>query len=49
MPPYQPVRWGILGAADIALKKVIPAMKPSDRSTVVAIASRNSAGIDRRE
>jgi predicted dehydrogenase len=43
MPPYQPVRWGVLGAADIALKKVIPAMKPSDRSIVVAIASRNSA------
>src|SRR4051812_36008094 len=43
MPPYQPVRWGILGAANIALEKVIPAMKPSERSTVVAIASRNPA------
>jgi predicted dehydrogenase len=36
------VRWGILGAANIALQKVIPAMKPSDRSTVVAIGSRSA-------
>lgn len=41
MVPYQPVRWGILGAADIALKKVLPAMRGSERSRVVAIASRN--------
>ncbi|MGH7616274.1 MAG: Gfo/Idh/MocA family protein [Gemmatimonadaceae bacterium] len=37
------VRWGILGAADIALKKVIPAMHGADRSSVVAIASRDHA------
>src|SRR3954471_6778978 len=43
MPPYQPVRWGVLGAANIALEKVIPAMKPSDRSSVVAIASRDAS------
>jgi len=35
------VRWGVLGAADIAVKKVIPAMRGSDRSSVVAIASRD--------
>ncbi len=35
------VRWGVLGAADIAVKKVIPAMRGSNRSTVVAIASRD--------
>lgn len=43
MTTYEPVRWGILGAADIALKKVIPAMKPSDRSKVVAIGSRDAS------
>jgi predicted dehydrogenase len=37
----KPVTWGILGAADIALKKVIPAMQRSDRCRVVAIASRD--------
>jgi predicted dehydrogenase len=35
------VRWGVLGAADIAVKKVIPAMRGCDRSSVVAIASRD--------
>jgi predicted dehydrogenase len=39
----EPVRWGILGAADIALKKVIPAMQRSGWSRVVAIASRTEA------
>jgi predicted dehydrogenase len=37
----EPVRWGVLGAADIAIKKVIPAMKTSTLSEVVAIASRS--------
>ena len=36
-----PVRWGILGAADIALRKVIPAMQRSPLCRVVAIASRD--------
>ena len=39
----QKVCWGVLGAADIALKKVIPAMQRGDWSEVVAIASRDSA------
>ena len=39
----QPVRWGILGAANIALEKVIPALQASARSEVVAIASRSEA------
>ena len=34
------VRWGVLGAARIALKKVIPALQRGERSTVVALASR---------
>lgn len=38
-----PLRWGILGAANIAVHKVIPAMLASERSRVVAIASRDSA------
>jgi predicted dehydrogenase len=41
-----PVRWGVLGAADIALKKVIPAMNRSDRARVVAIASRDKPKAD---
>lgn len=38
-----PVRWGILGAANIALKKVIPGMQESALTQVVAIASRDIA------
>jgi predicted dehydrogenase len=38
-----PVRWGVLGAANIAIEKVIPAMMRSARSRVVAIASRSEA------
>ena len=36
-----PVRWGVLGAANIAIKKVIPAMQQSTHTPVVAIASRD--------
>ena len=36
-----PVRWGVLGCADIAVRKVIPAMKRSTMSRVEAIASRS--------
>ena len=42
MLPYEPVRWGVLGAADIAVKKVIPAMRQSERARVVAIGSRDA-------
>jgi predicted dehydrogenase len=35
------VRWGVLGVADIAVKKVIPAMQRGAWSTVTAIASRD--------
>jgi predicted dehydrogenase len=50
------VRWGVLGAARIALDKVIPSMQEGELSRVVAIASRStekaraaagSLGIDR--
>jgi len=37
------VRWGVLGAAGIALKKVIPAMQRGERTQIVAIASRDAA------
>jgi predicted dehydrogenase len=40
---HAPVRWGVLGAANIAIEKVIPAMMRSARSRVVAIASRDEA------
>jgi len=34
------IRWGVLGAANIAVEKVIPAMQRGARTEVVAIASR---------
>lgn len=40
---HEPVRWGILGAANIALQRVIPAMQHSPHTPVVAIASRTLA------
>jgi predicted dehydrogenase len=39
---YAPVRWGVIGAADIAIHKVIPAMQSSPHTPVVAIASRDA-------
>jgi predicted dehydrogenase len=36
------VRWGVLGVANIATKKVIPAMQKGERSEIVAIASRSA-------
>lgn len=35
------VKWGVLGVANIAVKKVIPAMQRGEWSEVVAIASRD--------
>jgi predicted dehydrogenase len=37
------IRWGVLGVANIAVKKVIPAMQKGRLSEVIAIASRDSA------
>src|SRR5579884_2125577 len=37
------LRWGVLGVANIAVKKVVPGMKNCTRSEVVAIASRDLA------
>lgn len=37
------LRWGVLGAAKIAVEKVIPAMQRGAMSDVVAIASRDAA------
>ena len=42
-PAVQPVRWGILGAANIAVKLVIPALQRGANSEVVAIASRDAS------
>ncbi len=39
--PARKVRWGVLGAAKIAVDKVIPGMMGGDYSEVVAIASRD--------
>lgn len=41
MTTARPLRWGILGTANIAVRKVIPAMRASSRARVVAIASRD--------
>ncbi len=43
MPATKPVRWGVLGVAKIATKKVIPAMQQSAQTPVLAIASRELA------
>src|SRR5689334_5413737 len=40
---YQPVRWGVIGVARIATRKVIPAMQQSAQTPIVAIASRDKA------
>lgn len=42
MEVSNPVRWGVLGAADIAITKVIPAVNQAELSRVDAIASRSS-------
>src|SRR5437763_15581435 len=36
------VKWGILGAASIAVRKVIPGMQKGEWSEVTAIASRDA-------
>jgi D-xylose 1-dehydrogenase (NADP+, D-xylono-1,5-lactone-forming) len=37
----QVVRWGVLGCADIAIRRLIPAMKATPGNEVVAISSRD--------
>ena len=41
-PAVTPVRWGILGVANIAIQQVIPALQRGSRSEVIAIASRDA-------
>src|ERR1700687_3982672 len=36
-----PIRWGVLGAANIGVKRVIPAILASASEQLVAVASRN--------
>ncbi|HEY0779852.1 MAG TPA: Gfo/Idh/MocA family oxidoreductase [Gemmatirosa sp.] len=43
VPEIAPLRWGVLGAASIALRRVIPATQRSQHGTVVALASRDGA------
>src|SRR5438445_11386612 len=40
------LRWGVLGAAKIAIEKVVPAMQRGEWSVVTAIASRDRAKAD---
>ena len=42
-PATDKVRWGVLGVASIATRKVIPAMQRGEMSVVAAIASRDLA------
>ncbi len=37
------LKWGVLGVANIAVEKVIPAMQRAERCDIVAIASRDEA------
>ncbi len=39
----EPVRWGVLGLADIAVRAVIPAIEAVPRATLRAVATRRSA------
>ena len=41
MSDHKPVQWGVLGVANIAVRKVIPAMQRSPHTPVIAIASRD--------
>lgn len=43
MSNHEKIRWGVLGAAGIALKKVIPAMQKCEHAIIHAIASRDLA------
>src|SRR5579883_2298851 len=40
--PGSPVRWGVLSVANIAVKRVIPALGASESQELVAVASRNA-------
>jgi len=42
-PESAPLRWGVLGVADIAVRQVVPAMQKSPRARMEAIASRDLA------
>ena len=37
----EPVRWGILGCAQIAIHRVIPGMQLADQAVPTAVASRS--------
>jgi hypothetical protein len=39
---HQPVRWGILSAANIGVKRVAPAIQASSNGRLVAVGSRNA-------
>lgn len=43
------IKWGVLGAANIAYEEVVPAIRRADSSEVVAVASRNKEKAKRFE
>ncbi|TDY45287.1 putative dehydrogenase [Alicyclobacillus sacchari] len=42
----QKLRWGVLGCADIAVRKVIPGIQKSQTGSVIAVASRSQEKAD---
>jgi D-xylose 1-dehydrogenase (NADP+, D-xylono-1,5-lactone-forming) len=40
-PRHAPVRWGVLSAANIAVKRMIPAIVASSNGRLLAVGSRN--------
>jgi predicted dehydrogenase len=46
MTEHRKVKWGVLGTASIAVRKVIPAMQQGEWSQVAAIASRDHGKAD---
>lgn len=45
--PQAVLRWGVLSTADIAVRRLIPAMREARGNEVVALASRTQAGAER--
>src|SRR5699024_10533409 len=43
------IKWGVLGAANIAYEEVVPAIRRLDNSEIVAVASRNKEKAKRFE
>ena len=45
--PHPPLRWGVLGTASIAIRRVIPALRASLHNEIAAVASRTRMRAER--